>query len=220
MPLPQGPLLDAASWEQTPLVARQLVIHLLASIRQQDERIRTLEARIAALEARLRRRSSNADRPPSSDPPYEKRTAPSGMQGRPGASPGHRQALLAPTEIIEVMPEICARGQQEFPATTPYYTHQVIELLQIEMSVAHVVLHEVRCPRRGRILKADLPGQYRYGYGPRLTARIGELSGRQRDSRGAVQAFCTSVLGVPINTPLVPWVPPRRKSALRSKMSY
>lgn len=140
-------MLDAAIWEQTPLVVRQLVIHLLAIIRQQDKRIRTL------------------------------------------------------TEVIKVMPETCACGQQEFSATTPYYTHQVIELLQIEMSMTHVVLHELRCPRRGRILKADLPAQYRYGYRPRLTARIGELSGRQRDCRGAVQAFCTSVLGVPINTP-------------------
>jgi hypothetical protein len=30
--------------------------------------------------------------------------------------------------------------------TTPYYTHQVIELLQIEMSVTHVVLHECVVP--------------------------------------------------------------------------
>jgi transposase len=40
---------------------------------------------------------------------------------------------------------------------------------------------------------------YRYGYGPRFTALIGELSGPQRDSRSAVQEFCRSVLGVPIS---------------------
>jgi transposase len=38
-----------------------------------------------------------------------------------------------------------------------------------------------------------------YGYGPRFTAFIGELSGSQRDSRSAVQEFCSSVLGVPIS---------------------
>ena len=65
--------------------------------------------------------------------------------------------------------------------------------------MTHVVLHEARCPRCGRILKADLPAEYRYGYGPRLTALIGELSGPQRDSRSAVQEFCASVLGVPIS---------------------
>jgi transposase len=61
------------------------------------------------------------------------------------------------------------------------------------------ILHEVCCAQCGRTLKAELPAAYRYGYGPRLTALIGELSGPQRDSRSAVQEFCTSVLGVPIS---------------------
>jgi transposase len=115
LPLPEGLPLDIASWEQTPLVVRQLVIGLLAVIQQQA-------GRIAALEARLQRRSSNSDRPPSSDPPYEKRPARSGSQGKPGAKPGHlgyRQVLLAPTEVIEVRPPPCACGQREFPDTQP-----------------------------------------------------------------------------------------------------
>jgi hypothetical protein len=32
--LPAGVLLDAASWEQTPLVVRQLILQLLAVIQQ------------------------------------------------------------------------------------------------------------------------------------------------------------------------------------------
>jgi transposase len=98
-----------------------------------------------------------------------------------------------------VMPDVCVCGQQEFPATMPYYTHQVIELPEIQMAVTHVVLHEGHCPGCGRLLKAELPAKYRYGYGPRFTALIGELSGSQRGSRSAVQEFCTSVLGVPIS---------------------
>jgi transposase len=195
IPLPAGLPLDSTSWEQTPPVVRQVVVQLLAVIQQQA-------GRIAALEARLSQNSSNSDRPPSSDPPIEKRPASSGIQGRPGAKPGHpghRQALLAPTEVIVVKPEICGCGQQEFPETSPYYTHQIIELPEIPMDVKHVVLHEARCPQCGRSIKAPLPQKYRYGYGPRLTALIGELSGSQRDSRSAVQEFCTSVLGVPIS---------------------
>jgi transposase len=195
IPLPAGLPVDATSWEQTPLVVRHVVVHLLAVIQQQ-------EGRIAALEARLSQTSRNSDRPPSSDPPYEQRTACSGEHGRPGAKrghPGHRQALLVPTEIIKVTPEACPCGQREFQAPTPYHTHQVIELPEILMQVTHVVLHEARCPQCDRLLKAPLPEQYRYGYGPRLTALIGELSGGQRDSRTAVQEFCTSVLGLPIS---------------------
>jgi Family of unknown function (DUF6444) len=57
IPLPDGVPLDTATWEQTPLAVRQLVV-------QQEDRIRTLEARIAELEARLQQRSRNSDRPP------------------------------------------------------------------------------------------------------------------------------------------------------------
>jgi transposase len=195
IPLPAGLALDAASWRRTPRVVRQVIVQLLAVIQQQA-------TRIAALEARLSQTSRTSDRPPSSDPPFVTKLSSSTTKGTPGAKPGHpghRQALLAPTEVLEVTPNACACGQQEFPTTTPYYTHQVIELPEIEMHVTHVVLHEACCPRCGRLLKAELPAEHRYGYGPRLTALIGELSGPQRDSRSMVQEFCTSVLGVPIS---------------------
>jgi transposase len=195
VPLPAGIPVDGTGWEQTPLVVCQLIIYLLAVIQHQA-------ARITALEAHASQNSRNSDRPPSSDPPYKKRTTRSGTQGQPGAKPGHPgygQVLLAPTEVIAVKPESCACGQREFPTTRPYYTHQVIEMPEIQMVVQHVVLHEVRCPRCGRRVKASIPAEYGYGYGPRLTALIGELSGSQRSSRSAVQEFCRSVLGVPIS---------------------
>jgi transposase len=195
VPLPAGIPVDGPRWEQTPLVVCQLIMYLLAVIRQQA-------ARITALEAHASQNSRNSGRPPSSDSPYEKRTPRSGTQGQPGAKPGHtghRQALLVPTEVLEVTPERCVCGQREFPAPTPYYTHQVIELPEIQMAVTHVVLHETHCPRCGRLVKASIPAEYGYGYGPRLTALIGELSGSQRSSRSAVQEFCRSVLGVPIS---------------------
>jgi transposase len=192
IPLPDGVPLDTATWEQTPLAVRQLVV-------QQEDRIRTLEARIAELEARLQQRSRNSDRPPSSDPPYEKPTARAGAQGRPGAKPGHpghRQALLEPTQVIEVKPLACVCGQTECLDTSPYYTHQVIERPEIQMIVRHFVWYEAYCPQCGNVTKAQVPPDASAGQGPRLTALIGELSGSQRASRSAVQEFCRSVLGV------------------------
>jgi transposase len=195
IPRPDGLPRDAATWEQTPLVVRQLVV-------QQEERIRTLEARMAELEARLQQRSRNADRPPSSDPPSEKPPARSGAQGRPGAKPGppgHRQALLEPTQVIEVKPEACPGGQREFPEATPYYTHPVIELPESQMRVTPFVLHEARCPQCGRVTNAQGPPAAAAGHGPRLTALLGELSGSQRDSGSTVQECCQSVWGGPIS---------------------
>jgi transposase len=140
IPLPAGLALDAASWNQAPLVVRQLVGQLLTVIQQQAERI-------SALEARLSQNSRNSDRPPSSDPPYAQRIARSGARGRPGAKPGHPghcHAWLAPTAVIEITPEACACGQREFPETQPYHTHQIIELPELRMAVTHVVLQEAQ----------------------------------------------------------------------------
>jgi transposase len=202
LPVPEGLSLDAATWNQTPLVVQQLVMHLLTVTRQQAERIKTLEARLAALEARGQRNSRNSDRPPSSDPPWVKPKTPGGPKGTPGARPGHpghRQALLEPTEVIEVKPSACVCGQRVCLDMCPFYTHQVIELPEINMIVRHFVLHEACCPQCGRVIKAHVPPEACAGYGPRLTALIGELSGSQRSSRSAVQEFCQSVLGVAIS---------------------
>ena len=162
LPPPAGLAVDAASWEQTPLVVRQWVVQLLAVIQQQH-------ARIAALEARVSQNSRNSDRPPSSDPPFAKQPVSSPTKGTSGAKrghPGYRQLLMTPTEVVEVKPSACACGQTEFPETYPYYTHQVIELPEIQMVVTHVVLHKMPCPRCGCLLKAELPAEYHYGYGP------------------------------------------------------
>jgi transposase len=195
LPVPAGLPLDSASWEQTLLMMRQVIVQRLAVIQQQT-------VRIAALEARLSQHSRNADRPPSAAPPFVTKpsssthtedsrseagtswTSPSTV----GAYGGHRsdaRRLWLWTAGV--------------PRTEAYYTHQVIELPAIQMAVTHVVWHETRCPRCGRLLKAELPPAYCYGYGPRLTALIGELSGGQRDSCTAVQECCASVLGVPMS---------------------
>jgi transposase len=202
LPLPEGLALDAATWEQTPLVMQPLVVQLRALIQQQAERSQALEARMADLEAHWQQRSHNCDRPPASDPPDEKRPARAGPPGKPGAKPGHRghqQALLAPTEVIEVKPSACACGQTAGLDTSPDSTHQVIERPEIQMRVRHFVWYEAYCPLCGTVTKAQVPPAAAAGQGPRLTALIGARSGSQRDSRRAVQEFCASVLGVHIS---------------------
>jgi hypothetical protein len=100
LPPPAGLPLDSTSWEQTRLLMLQVIVQLLAVIQQQT-------ARIAAIEARLSQNSRTSDRPPSSDPPFVTRPSSSTTKGTPGAKlghPGHRQALLAPTEVIDVTP--------------------------------------------------------------------------------------------------------------------
>jgi transposase len=184
------------------VVVQALVSHVLAMTRPPEEQISTLEARMAALEARVQRNSAHANRPPSADPPWVKPHTSSTPTGTPGARPGHlghRQAWWEPTEVIEVQPPACGCGQTAFPDAHPYDTHQVIEWPDLQMTVPQVVWYAARGSRGGRVTKAAVPPAASAGYGPRFTALLGELSGRQRSRRSAVQACGRSGLGGPIS---------------------
>jgi transposase len=158
-------------WEHTP-AAVQDYVHTV-----QDELTLTqLRERVEALEARLTQNSTTSHRPPSSDSPYKKprqRTAtPRKAGGQPG-HPGHRQALVPPTTVHELRPERCPCGNTTLALTTPYHTHQVLELPPITMEVTHWVLHQGWCPECGRWSKAQVPAEHATGYGPRFSALIG-----------------------------------------------
>src|SRR4029453_18208421 len=126
-------------WEHTP-AAVQAYVHTL-----QDELTRLREC-VEALEARLKANSTTSHRPSSSDSPYKKPRQHTSMTprrkagGKPG-HPGHRQVLLPPTTVQELRPARCACGNTTFALTTPYHTHQVLELPPIQMEVTHWVLH-------------------------------------------------------------------------------
>jgi transposase len=104
--------------------------------------------------------------------------------------------LLEPTQVIEVKPLACGCGQTKCLDTSPYDTHQVIELPEIRMIRRHVVSYKASCPQCGNVTKAQVPLEAAAGQRLGLTALIGELSGSQRASLSTVQEFCRSVLGV------------------------
>jgi transposase len=185
-----------ADWAQTPPVVQAYIAALHQELHQLKQRVETLEARIHTT-------SETSSRPPSSDSPFRKgrnkrdRTT----VGRPGAKPGHpgmRQTLLSPTSTAHLMPTECRCGNRVFAHTRPYYTHQVIELPPINMDITHWVLHQADCPSCGQRVKAQLPPEHHTGYGPRLSALLGEMAGVQGTSRSLIQTFCASVLGFPI----------------------
>jgi len=107
--------------------------------------------------------------------------------------------LLAPTEVHLIEPPSCACGHGQVVSLAPYHTHQVIELPPIEMEISHFILQQGVCAGCGQVLKAQVPSVNQAGYGPRLTALIGELSGMHRTSRRLIQDFCRSVLHLPIS---------------------
>jgi transposase len=184
-------------WDQTPPAVPAYVSTLPDEMSQ-------LHEQVARLQARLTQDSTTSSRPPSSDSPDKRprrRTGSTGSRkggGKPG-HPGHRQVLLAPTSVKDVLPESCACGSGKFDLIQPYYTHQVIELPRIEMEVTHWVLHQGRCMACGGWQKAPAPSDPVTGYGPRFSALMAELAGTYGNGRRMVQTFCSSVLGVPIS---------------------
>jgi transposase len=187
--LPNGFRISEEDWNQTPPVVHALVLQLIK--------------RVEELEAKLGQNSQNSSRPPSSDPPYQRNKRESKGTGKPGAKKGHKghqQTLLTPTEVVPVPPKPCECGSQAFENLRVYYTHQYIELPEIQMEVTHFVLQEAECTACGKICKGVVPEGFHVGYVPRFTGLIGELSASQRSSRSAVKEFCQSVLGIAISS--------------------
>jgi hypothetical protein len=72
------------------------------------------------------------------------------------------------------------------------YRHQVIELPEVQPLVDEYRLHQLSCPHCGEMTRAQLPAEVpASGYGPRLVATVGLLSGPYRQSeRQTQQALC------------------------------
>lgn len=205
-----------------PVMSREALMELSKErlvdiILFQAQMIARLEKRIEELEARLNANSSNSNQPPSADSPYKKPVNPPGKKGKPGGRKGHkghRQQMLGPTETRLVLPAPCPCGCGTYGELKPFYTHQHIELPQIELEVTHFVLLKGACAGCGKIAKARVPSEYRSGYGPRMTAVIAELAGSHGDSRSTIQNFCASVLGFSISLGAIQKVLDRASEAI------
>lgn len=193
-----------ADWLNTPQPVRQYIEMLEKSIVHLTGALNELKGRTDKLEERVNRNSQNSSKPPSSDAPFKKpkRLKKKSKKKRGGQKghPGHRQQLLEPTKVFNVKPTGCDCGNNKFKNMKTFYTHQQIELPEIDLDITHHVLHKGCCTKCGKIVSAKLPTDQSFGYGPRMSALIAELSGMQGTSRQGVRQFLNSVLGVTIST--------------------
>ena len=126
-------------------------------------------------------------------------TRPSTMPRKAGGKlghPGHRQGLLPPTTVQALRPARCACGNTTFALTTPYHTHQVIELPAIAMEVTHWVLHQGWCADCGRWTKAQVPAEHAHRLRPPVQCPHGGARRdiRERSTYGA-NLLCLRVAG-------------------------
>jgi len=183
-------------WELTPPAVQDD----LQSLHQQ---IKQLQTQVETLQGRVEKTSQTSSKPPSSDAPFDKpkrkQRQSSGKRGGQKGHPGTGPTLLSPPEVHLITPGPCACGHGELVSLAPDYTHQVVDLPPIEMDIQHFILQQGTCGGCGRTLKAQVPSEHQTGYGPRLTALIGELAGMHRTSRRLIQDCCHSVLHIPMS---------------------
>ncbi len=93
--------------------------------------------------------------------------------------------MLEPTDIKIILPTICASGRYDFDPTPfePCYTHQHIELPEIQMDVTHFILHKGKCNHYGKTVRVVVPKKYQSGYSPRLSTTVAEFNGSHRSCR-------------------------------------
>jgi transposase len=141
-----------------------------------------LGRRNAELEALITKDSHNSSRPPSTDPPWKKRTKslrrPSGK--RPGGQAGHRAETLRlaarPHRVVEHRPHEC-RGCHA-PLTTAqavrHLRQQVFEVVPARLRVTEHRLAVLRCQACGQTTQGEFAGSVRSGvqYGPGVRARV------------------------------------------------
>lgn len=124
--------------------------------------------------------------------------------GQPG-HPGKHRTPFPKNEVdrtIEVAPESCQHCGHGFDDTelTPYFTHQVLELLAKPFEVSEWVLMSGCCPSCDKVSHGELPpGVPTRNFGPRFIAALSLMSGVLHMSRRDIVEFVGSVWGVNIS---------------------
>jgi transposase len=143
---------------------------------------RRLRRRNAELEALVAKDSHNSSRPPSTDPPWAKRTRslrrPSGR--RPGGQAGHYGETLRlaaqPNRVVEHRPQECrsCHARLDTAQVIGHRRQQVVELVPARLRVTEHRLAVLRCRACGKTTRGEFADAVRSGvrYGSGVKARV------------------------------------------------
>jgi transposase len=141
-----------------------------------------LGRRNSELEALVAKDSHNCSRPPSTDPPWAKRTRslrrPSGRS--PGGQTGHQGSTLRlssrPNRVVEHRPRECRNCHASLAAeqAVRHLRQQVWEVVPAKLKVTEHRLALLRCTQCGKTTQAEFSEAVRSGvqYGPGVKARV------------------------------------------------
>jgi transposase len=151
---------------------------------------------IRDLKDKLNTDSSNSSKPPSQDPFRKKRPKqPTGRKrGAQKGHPGYPRSLI-PIEQVQAVhdlrPDICPNCQSSNfnPESVKTEIRQVLELPEISPKVTQFNIQTCRCICCGKHVRAEIPAEAKYGFGPRLMGFVTSLSGEFRLSKRQVVAL-------------------------------
>jgi transposase len=169
-----------------------------------------LQRRNEELEALLAKDSHNSSRPPSTDPPWAKRTKslrrPSGK--RPGGQVGHLGETLRlcerPNRTAEHRPRECRSCHAPLDSA-PVLCHrrqQVVEVVPARLRVTEHRLAVLRCRACGKTTRGEFAGSVRSGiqYGPGVKARVLYLQQYQLLPYQRTAEAMRDLFGCPLST--------------------
>lgn len=189
-----------------------------------EQRIEELERENSKLREKLGENSHNSSKSPSSDAtskPRHPNRAPTGRKR--GAQPGHtgtaRPLVDVPDRVHPVDRHRCARcGSHDLKRTdhSPR-RHQVTEIPARSAEVDEWQMFENECVKCGHRDWATLPSNVSVrGFGPRLLATIGYMTGALRLSRRTTEQALSDLFGVPMSLGSVSAVEKTVSSALEA----
>jgi hypothetical protein len=189
-----GVKIPQTDWEQTPESVQEIV--------------RQLATRLSNLEEQLGLNSKTSSKPPSSDPPSQPKDPRPKRKRQRGGQPGHQgfgRKLYDTSECREVFkhkPEYCRSCGHTLQGEDPHpYRHQIVEIPPVKPEVDEHQLHALECECCGTITRAELPKEVnRKGYGERVRAIVGLLSGAYRLSHQQVQELLSTLWNLPMST--------------------
>jgi len=165
-------------------------------IRLLREENRVLKEQVKELTEKLGTNSSNSSKPPSQDPfrPSRKKQPTGRKQGGQKGHKGHSRQLVPIDQVStlhELLPGLCPSCQSTSFDSEIIRTEvrQVVELPDAPPDVTQYNIHTCRCSSCGKYVKADIPEEAQYGFGPRLMGLVTSLSGEFRLSKRKVTAL-------------------------------
>jgi transposase len=187
-----GMKISGVDWDATPESVKAVVVNL--------------SERLAYIEEQLKQNSQNSSRPPSRDDfgKPEKSKVKKKKKPRERDSSGKIKKLYpieACQEVHVHVPEKCRHCGEELEGEDAEpYRHQIVEIPRLSTYVIEHQQHQLECACCGQKTRGELPCEVpSTGYGDRLVAMVGWLSGEHRQSHRMVKSLMATLFSVELS---------------------